>query len=352
MYRRIAFTTIISILGASVLLAQQQMQLDLRGATNPGVLPGTPVLLAERGDAVVVAAVLGDFALELREHDRILTIDGTPVTSREQAADLYLQVDPGSTVTIDVLRDGEERSVGGSKPPIAAGPGLQVITAEEAIARGFINEADVSDGGFRAEPGTAVSDGRVSPPGEVVETRVFSDLPSLRAAPWRELARDPAGDGASPTGPDVTALSFWFDSDAQTVWIRLELVAPAPPSGFGVNVVIDADENQSTGSPWWGGNRSFTYERYVTVWVEREDDRLSGVIGVGDARGQAMAAYNNLETGGVEVAIDDEGAAVMIGIARSSFDDDLRANIIAAVGTPSSWNDDIVDRGHVAIPHR
>jgi len=321
------------MLAPRVGLAQQRTQINLRGGQNAGAIQGTPVLVVERQDTVIVIALLAPFALDVRPGDQILAVNGTPITLRSQLDRAYGEIAGGASVELRVRRDKAERSIEGTKPT-GPGPQVQMISQEEAARRGLLPEG----GGAVDAP----------PAGKVVETRLY-DLTRLRRAHWRELARDASGDGASATAPDVTALSDWIDTKAGMIWFRFELADAVPADGFGVNLVIDADEDQATGTPWWGSNRSFTYDRYVTVWIGRNGDRLSGVIGVGDAAGAAAGSYNNLEQGGIEVAVDDDARAIMIGVARSTFDADLSANIIAAVGTASAWNDDITDRGHVTI---
>lgn len=169
-------------------------------------------------------------------------------------------------------------------------------------------------------------------------------------ATWTPLANDSESDGWNPAWAAIKALSYFYDADADTVWLKLDLTRLPNPNAFGINLVIDADEDQSNGASWWGGNRAFKFDRLVTVWVVKNGAHAyRGAVGVGDFRGVTEGRYLNLFQNNVAFRADSASNMMWLGLKSSALDDDGRMNLIAAVGSNAGWNDDVPDSSSVRL---
>lgn len=126
--------------------------------------------------------------------------------------------------------------------------------------------------------------GSARPPAEPGTTRftralVPDDAAPLHDLPWRELARDDAGDGR-PGLPDGRALFVAKDPGRPLVWFRIDLESPVPAHWIGVNLVLDEDGDPANGPAWWGKNNAFHFDRLVTAWVFPVGNRYEGSVGI------------------------------------------------------------------------
>lgn len=175
-------------------------------------------------------------------------------------------------------------------------------------------------------------------------------IPDLR---WTTLSEDTAGDGNNESLADGKAFSCAIDSGAEMVWFRFDLHNGANPEAFGVNVIVDADADQETGTGWWGTNRNFTWDRIVTVWVAKKNNgRYTGTVGVGDVAGLNRTDFANLHRGGVDFAVLEDAQAIVIGVPVAYLSDGDSINVIGAVGANNAWNDDLQDDGFATIELR
>lgn len=172
----------------------------------------------------------------------------------------------------------------------------------------------------------------------------------LRNLPWTSLAADTAGDGRAPSAPDARALSYYHDAATDTLWFRFDLHNAPNPGGVGVNVAVDTDLDQATGSPWWGGNGDFRYDRVATAWVmEGRDDTFWGTIGLSDHRSAGAGNYTSLGAANLAVSVDVDGQAVFLAVKASDLDDDGHMRLIGTVGTNVFWNDETMDRASAEV---
>ncbi len=172
----------------------------------------------------------------------------------------------------------------------------------------------------------------------------------LAQATWTTLAQDAESDGRNPNWAAVKALSYFYDATADTVWFKRDLSRLPNPNAFGINLVIDTDEDQSTGANWWGGNRAFKYDRLVTVWVVKNGaNAYRGAVGVGDFQGVTEGRYINLFQNNLAFRADSALKTMLLGIKSSELDDDGGMNLIAAVGSNAGWNDDVPDSSSVPL---
>lgn len=169
------------------------------------------------------------------------------------------------------------------------------------------------------------------------------------ALEWSERAVEAGSDGLLPGLADAASLATCLDEEA--LWLRIGLVAPPNPDVFGLNVVLDADGSQQTGSPWWGGGSSFVFDRLVSVWLARDEDgSYRGALGVTDDRGALEGEMANLENGTVGFAVDVEGRAFVLRVPRAALaaGEGAAPRFLVAVGSNAQWNDNLPDQGGLA----
>lgn len=174
----------------------------------------------------------------------------------------------------------------------------------------------------------------------------------LRSMSWTGLAADSTGDGARGQAPDATALSYSRESTGDTVWFRIDLREAPDPTALGVNLVVDTDLDQGTGSPWWGAGTSFTFDRVATVWVMRARDTFWGTIGISGHVEALAADYTSMGAENLALAEDEEERTLYVGVAASELDDDGVMRLLVAVGSNTLWNDDIPDPVGVTLDLR
>jgi len=174
---------------------------------------------------------------------------------------------------------------------------------------------------------------------------VPDDPAPLRALPWRELARDPEGDG-HPGLPDARALSVALDHDRLRAWFRIDLQDPPPAAWIGVNLALDTDGNPADGMAWWGKNTGFHFDRLVTAWVFRVGDRYEGTVGIATADEVAAGHTTNRED--VRLAVDEVRKCVYVGVPAGAIQGP-GARVVAAVGSAMSFSDDVPNEGGAAL---
>jgi len=181
-------------------------------------------------------------------------------------------------------------------------------------------------------------------------------LPPMRSfnrLAWTTIATDSATDGKNPGWADVEALSLYDDTDSDTLWFKLDLSRFPNPNVFGINLVVDTDQDQRNGVNWWGGNKSFKYDKLASVWVVKVgENSYRGTVGIADVRGIQLNRYTNLFTNNLAFSADGEKKTMLLGLKRADVDDDGNFNMVAAVGSNIGWNDDIPDSGAVEIKLR
>jgi len=169
----------------------------------------------------------------------------------------------------------------------------------------------------------------------------------LRAQVWTVLAVDAKGDGRDPSLADAAQLSYRYDKQQDLLWFRLSLYGRPSEESFGVNIAVDTGADDSAKMNWWGANKDFKFDKLVTAWVTRSDDRYQGTIGVGDAAGAKAKKFNNLLQDNLQIRL--EGDSILIGVKRTDLTDKMKINLIAAVGSHQQWNDDIPNTRSVAL---
>lgn len=206
-------------------------------------------------------------------------------------------------------------------------------------------EVEAAERDFQAalqfEPDYAYVKNSMLPMTQFVPALAMRDLTKVA---WSLLANDSESDGANPNWAAVKNLSYFYDAATDTVWFKLDLSRLPNPNAFGINLVVDTDEDQSNGASWWGGNRAFKYDRLVTVWVVKSgEEAYRGAVGVGDFRGVTEGRYTNLFQNNLAFRADSARMTMVLGVKKEELDADGRMNLIAAVGSNAGWNDDVPD---------
>lgn len=167
---------------------------------------------------------------------------------------------------------------------------------------------------------------------------------------WKQLITDPANDGRNPNWAEAKALSYFYDAVTDSIWFKFDLERLPNPNAFGINLVVDTDQNQQNGANWWGNNKTFKYDRLVTVWVIKTgSNRYRGSVGIGDVRGVQLNRYTNLFQNNLAFHADAEKKIFLLGFKSAELDADGRFDLMGEVGSNVGWNDDIPDMGFVTI---
>ncbi|MCI0693440.1 tetratricopeptide repeat protein [candidate division KSB1 bacterium] len=167
---------------------------------------------------------------------------------------------------------------------------------------------------------------------------------------WKQLTADPANDGRNPNWAEAKALSFYYDAPTDTLWFKFDLERLPNPNAFGLNLIVDTDQNQQTGASWWGNNKTFKYDRLVTVWVIKTGpNRYRGSVGIGDTHGIQLGRYTNLFQNNLAFHADAEKKIFLLGFKSAELDNDGRFDLMGEVGSNVGWNDDVPDSSFVTL---
>jgi pimeloyl-ACP methyl ester carboxylesterase len=169
----------------------------------------------------------------------------------------------------------------------------------------------------------------------------------ITAQVYTVLTFDGKGDGRDPSLADAAQLAYRYDKEQDLLWFRLALYGKANEQAFGVNLVIDTGGDEASKMNWWGGNKSFKFDKLVTAAVTRGDNGYAGTIGVTDAAGISMQQMNNVRRNNLLIRV--EGDSIVIGVKRTDITDKLKMNLIAAVGSVEQWNDEIPNVGSATL---
>jgi hypothetical protein len=223
----------------------------------------------------------------------------------------------------------------------------QIAGGEARPAGDFAFELD--DVAFYGQ-GTGRMEPTVSGPSTGLSVVPFTELASIPATGWIDLAVDPERDGKMPSLPDVTKLEAIPSAADNVLWVRATLREPPHDRWIGINLALDVDADSANGFPWWGGNSGFKFDRLVTVWCFRVADGCQGYIGLADAD---QAAARVLVAGSAEqlrFAIDRQRSAFVVGVPRDALRLEGNAiRLVAAVGSALLYGDDVPGQGAATI---
>ncbi len=202
------------------------------------------------------------------------------------------------------------------------------------IGDGEMEQAHAAfESSLAARPDFAWVKNSMLPMTEVVET---GTLPKFARAGWTPIVSDEEGDGKSKTMPDLRGVAWRAQGDR--IWFLFSLASAPDPSRIGMNLAFDLDDDPGNGRAWWAGNKSFHYDRLVTVWVARgADGRYRGSSGVADAADTMHGRYATSPAGAVSFGID--GDNLLVGVKRDALGVRGKTRVVATVGSNSDWND-------------
>jgi hypothetical protein len=165
---------------------------------------------------------------------------------------------------------------------------------------------------------------------------------------WRELARDPSGDGRKSLLPDAISVAVMENTEGERIWFRIGLQGEAPQSWLGLNLALDVDGNAENGTVWWGSNSSFRFDRLVSVWLFRAGENYEGIAGTADAASVANGVFmeNGLD---VQVTTERDPGAFLVSVPRSALAGSGETRFIVAVGSAMANNDDVPDSGAILL---
>jgi len=174
---------------------------------------------------------------------------------------------------------------------------------------------------------------------------------SSQAQTWTGVANDPANDGSTPGWLDGQALSYYYDSAADSIWFKLDVFNLNPnSSAWGINVQLSIPGVSPSGN-WWGTqNSSFSYNKLVTAWVTgTAPSNYSGTIGIANLAGVGSGNYDNLASNNMTITADVPNNTILVGMPRTDVvtnsemggNSSITVGIAGSVGSNVGWNDDI-----------
>lgn len=177
------------------------------------------------------------------------------------------------------------------------------------------------------------------------------DLLSVQNKNWRLLTSEDDPDAANTANADAKRVLYDFDTSSNMLWFKIELQKTIDHTNIGFNLVIDGDQNQSTGSSWWGRSNSFfTYDRLGTLFVrETNGGKYAGTIGVSDDEYLLNSDFTHEAVNNFQLAVDEENNIWYMGVPLEDIDTDGQFDFNIAVGSSSSWNDDIPNSGYMTL---
>ena len=175
----------------------------------------------------------------------------------------------------------------------------------------------------------------------------LAPVDSVASLTWTSLASDATGDGLQRRLPDAKELSFAIDQKGDLVWFKVSLNGAVPERWFGINVAIDIDESSDNGMAWWGTNK-VKFDLLATAYLSKGEDDWQGYAGVADSDSVAKGYMSNL-TRAVNVAVDRQRHAILLGVPRYSLGTVGTIRVIATVGSMLANNDDVPNEGMVTV---
>jgi pimeloyl-ACP methyl ester carboxylesterase len=153
---------------------------------------------------------------------------------------------------------------------------------------------------------------------------------------WTVIAVDPKGDVRDSSGIDIAQLSYRYERSSDRLWIRLAFFTISASNELKIELAIESGDAGARRATWSGAE--FTFDRLATAHVSTKSGAHHASLTVRDA-GDPDASRSVLQdTSDVIVA----EKSIAIGIKRASLlGSRMKMNLIAAIGSDETWNDDI-----------
>ena len=167
---------------------------------------------------------------------------------------------------------------------------------------------------------------------------------------WIPIATDAAGDGSVSALLDGTKLEYYYDQTADSLWFRVttQTITSSQAAAVGVNIMLNIPGGGTTFN-FWGTDNMNPFHRLLTTWVTGSaPSSYTGTIGIANAAGIAASNFTNLSTNNISINVNTSSKTIKLGLKRTDFitdtefsGDTITCIAAAAVGSNTSWNDDI-----------
>lgn len=164
---------------------------------------------------------------------------------------------------------------------------------------------------------------------------------------WTNIATDVSGDGSSAGLLDGTALDYYYDSTADSLWFRMTTnnMNATNSAALGFNVMVNYTGGGSTFN-FWGNANTAAYHNMITGWVTGSaPSNYNGTIGIANAAGVGSNNYTNQFSNNLDISVDVANNTIVVGMQRDHLVPNSALGqpvaTAAAVGSNQFWNDDI-----------
>lgn len=168
---------------------------------------------------------------------------------------------------------------------------------------------------------------------------------------WTNIATDVTGDGNNSALLDGTALDYYYDATADSLWFRITTsnMSTAGTSPLGFNIMVNYTGGGSTYA-WWGLDNGSSYHRLVTGWVTgTAPSSYTGTIGISNSAGVNGSNYTSLNSNNLDITVSSSTQTIIVGMVRDHLIPNsalgTAVSTAAAVGSNTAWNDDIFTAG-------
>jgi|GEM_PF-364158 len=165
---------------------------------------------------------------------------------------------------------------------------------------------------------------------------------------WIKILDDDQGDGVNASLTDGKSLSYFQKSD--TLWLRYDLHTYNNRKAFALNLLIDSDNNQSTGNAWFGQNTTFTFDKALTLWMQKSSGGFQGINGIMSPEDFTTGNQNLAYMNNMTYFLSIEEKYYIVGVPIQDLElKSKKIRVIGAVGEFQTWNDDIGDNQSALI---
>jgi len=168
------------------------------------------------------------------------------------------------------------------------------------------------------------------------------------SAQWTTIVSDASGDGAYPNLIDGTQLEYNYDDITDSLWFRITTaeINSSQALDLGVNILSFYGYGDPTFS-FWSPDNYYSYNSLLTCWVTGSPpNNYTGTMGVSTANGVNTANFTEISNQ-LSIEVDVVNSTIVIGTKRADLIPDYvlgtSIEIVAAVGSSQSWNDDLWD---------
>jgi hypothetical protein len=171
---------------------------------------------------------------------------------------------------------------------------------------------------------------------------------SLTALSWQSVASDPQGDTKFKGLPDAKTLSYAIDPKTDTLWFKVDVHDPLPERFFGLNIVIDADDQPDNGMAWMGTNK-LKFDRLASAYLFKGEGYWQGVLGVTDSAAAGKTVFDSISKS-AKASIDPAQRVLLIGVPRSALGAvGPTIRVVGTVGSTLVGSDDIPNEGAAVV---